>query len=203
MLFYAQRAKRLSKTQTQLFLLLTLVVPFLASALLVNLKRGPWAGALVGGLALLFFVSRKNMVRFLIVVGIAFFALQPIRTRLANSYNDFFIAGGRSVIWDIGVDLSARFPLGIGFGNSEILRAYSDEIPPELRHFHNNLLNILVECGWLGVMAFLYWLLVFVVDRICSTRQTRSGIGSAYRSYWLCFPCLASGWHRRVQLRRQ
>ena len=61
-------------------------------------------------------------------------------------------------MWDIGLELATRYPLGIGYENSRFLQRFSHDIPPELTHFHNNFLNILVETGWCSMALFLVWL---------------------------------------------
>jgi hypothetical protein len=133
-------------------------LPLLMGALLVNLKRGPWSGVAVGSLVF-FSIFAPRFLRW--IVGSAVLlavAITPIRDRLASSYDHFVITGGRSTIWRIGAELTAKYPLGIGFHNSEILRRFAPEIPPELRHFHNNLLNITAENGWLAAGIFIWFI---------------------------------------------
>jgi len=140
------------------FLLLVIALPLMMIALLINLKRGPWAGVIVAA-SLLFAMFSRRMIAPMLVVTLALFCLlSPIRSRLLQSYEHFSISGGRQAIWDIGAELSLRYPLGIGFKNSPVLRKFSTEIPPQLRHFHNNLLNVTVESGWIGLCLFLWWL---------------------------------------------
>ncbi len=168
----------------QLFILATLVLPYLATALLVNLKRGPWLGLLVGGLVLLTLHARRYLVPLLVTAAILAVGLEPLRSRIAESSEHFFIAGGRQVIWEIGLELSLRYPLGIGYENSPILRTFSPEIPPELVHFHNNLLQILVESGWFALGVYL-WLVASIIQLAFSRHASRSealvcaAIGSA------------------------
>jgi O-antigen ligase len=80
------------------------------------------------------------------------------------------IEGGRSTIWRIGAELLSEYPLGIGYHNSGVLREFTPEIPSELKHFHNNLLNIATETGWLGVAIFL-WLLFAAVTASFRNRR--------------------------------
>lgn len=143
-------------------LLVTLGVvcaPLLLNALLVNLKRGPWIGVIVAALVFCSFFAR----RFIAVVVMATIAasvfITPVRERIAHSYDHFTISGGRSTIWRIGAELVSEYPLGIGYHNSGILRQFAPEIPPELKHFHNNILNITAESGWLAGLVFLWFIL--------------------------------------------
>jgi O-antigen ligase len=85
-----------------------------------------------------------------------------VQQRLLDSYEHFTIAGGRSTIWRIGAELASEYPLGIGYHNSGILRQFAPEIPSELKHFHNNLINIAAETGWLGMAVFV-WFIVSIV----------------------------------------
>jgi len=172
------------------FLLGSIILPLLAGALLINLKRGPWAGVFIGGSILLFFYGRRLLIPLLALTILLVTLVTPIRDRLAQSSRDFFMTGGRSVIWEIGLELSTRYPLGVGFRNSPILQKYSLEIPPEMRHFHNNLINILVETGWLGLGLYLWW--IFSTLKFCfqTPPQTKArplivAIGCAILS-WQC-----------------
>lgn len=131
----------------------------LGLALLINLKRGPWLGVIAGSAVFLSIISKRILLTFFAVVLAIFVFVAPVRERVLVSYEHFSITGGREAIWDIGSELAVRYPLGIGYDNSYVLRKFSTEIPQELRHFHNNILNILVETGWLGLFVYLWWIL--------------------------------------------
>lgn len=154
----ALRHFRSHEPRTALRLLLSQIfIPLLIAALIVNLKRGPWAGVLLG--AILFTLLWKPRYALIpaVIAAIAVMVFDPVRERLFVSIEHFFIAGGRSTIWSLGVELLSRFPLGIGYDNSSILKSFSFEIPSNLEHFHNNILNVAVETGWIGVGVFLWW----------------------------------------------
>ena len=137
--------------------LLFIAITLLFTALLINLKRGPWFGV-SAGLLIFLWLNKRWLLIPTIISGLAIFIfVQPIRTRLAQADEHFHIAGGRGVIWDIGIDLALRNPLGLGYQNSAELRKYSDEIPEELKHFHSNILNVLVETGYFGLAIYLWW----------------------------------------------
>jgi hypothetical protein len=140
-------------------------LPLLLCALVVNLKRGPWIGTLLAASAFCFLYSRKLVLG--IIAGAITLAcvITPVRERLLNSYEHFTISGGRSTIWRIGAELATEYPLGIGYHNSGIMRELAPEIPPELKHFHNNLINITTELGWLGGAVFI-WLLLSLL-KVC------------------------------------
>lgn len=140
-------------------------LPLLLCALVVNLKRGPWIGTLLAALAFCFLYSRKLILG--IIAGAITLAsvITPVRERILDSYEHFTISGGRSTIWRIGAELATEYPLGIGYHNSGIMREFAPEIPPELKHFHNNLINITTELGWLGGAVFIWFLLALL--KVC------------------------------------
>lgn len=177
-------ARPRSQEARGLLTLSALYLPLLLTALLLNLKRGPWLGVVVGvGVFCLFFARRFLMV-VLAATIITAATVPPIRERLAVSYDHFTISGGRSTIWRIGGELISQYPLGIGYHNSAIMRKFSLEIPPELKHFHNNLINIAAESGILTAAIFC-WFIIAVV-RVCCRRPRIAfhvAIGCAFISW--------------------
>lgn len=144
-----------------------LYLPLMGAALLVNLKRGPWAGVFVGS-AILFLVHMRRLVVPLVIAVVAMLVfVEPVKQRILRSSGDFFIAGGRSEIWDIGVELATRYPLGIGYQNSSTLSKFSYRIPPQMRHFHNNFINIVAENGWISLCLYLWWLVSILKAAFC------------------------------------
>lgn len=182
------RQQRVNQERLIAFFLTTTTLPVLIVTLLINLKRGPWAGVILGTLLFLSCVKRSIILPLLILVALLFSSIEPLRMRLESSREHFFISGGRSEIWDIGAELVTTYPLGIGFENSPVLRDFSPSIPPELRHFHSNTINIAVEMGLIVLSLFLWWLVV-VCKRSFRAQQTRSltlfgyGIGCAFVSW--------------------
>lgn len=137
-------------------------LPILLAALVVNLKRGPWAGVIIALILFSLIYSRKLVVPLIAAIAAIVIVAIPVQTRLLESSRDFFIPGGRSAIWRVGIELAERFPLGIGFRNSKFLHSYSAEIPAELTHFHNNAINILVEAGPLTLILYIVWIISIV-----------------------------------------
>lgn len=133
------------------------LLPLLVIALIMNLKRGPWLGVSVGASVLLFAYARRLFPFLAAAALIVVTFVQPVRERLWESYDHFVIAGGRGTMWEIGVELAAKYPLGIGYKNSAIMQQFDPLIPAGHRHFHNNLINVAAETGWLGLMCFLWW----------------------------------------------
>jgi O-antigen ligase len=78
----------------------------------------------------------------------------------------------------------SQYPLGIGYHNSGIMRQFSMEIPPELKHFHNNLINIAAESGILTAGIFAWF--IYAVIRVCFARPwkpTYVALGCAFISW--------------------
>ncbi len=151
---------RYQTSHTKLLVTLGVVsAPLLLNALLVNLKRGPWIGVIVASLVFCSFFARRFIAVVIIAAATASVFINPVRERIVHSYDHFTISGGRSTIWRIGAELASEYPLGIGYHNSGILRQFAPEIPPELKHFHNNILNITAESGWLAGLIFLWFIL--------------------------------------------
>ena len=137
---------------------LMLYMPIMMSSFILNLKRGPWIGVGVVCLILLLKFNRKIIVPLILSCLVLSFAISPIRERILSSESHFFISGGRASIWKVASELMTRYPLGVGYKNSRNLSAYSVDIPANLKHFHNNFLNILVEFGIFNLFLFLMWL---------------------------------------------
>lgn len=129
------------------------------TTLLTNLKRGPWLGASVGLLIIVLKLRPRIAPALIGIALLCVFSITPLRSRVLQAKEHFFIAGGRSIMWQIGQELASRYPLGIGFGNSRILREFSGEIPLAHRHFHNNALNLIVEGGWISATLFFCWII--------------------------------------------
>lgn len=149
-------------TKSYFTLLFTLGLPLLFSALMINLKRGPWLGVGVALILLIGHYYKRLVIPLLALIVLVVFSIPQIQTRLRESSDDFFIAGGRSEMWQIGGELAAKYPLGIGYHNSAVLQKFDSSIPPNHNHFHNNPLNILVETGWLGLFLFAAWILKII-----------------------------------------
>lgn len=149
--------------KTAMFVVLvSTILPLLVTALLVNMKRGPWSGVFIATLLLLILYAKRTVLPVLVIVLAVLITVGPVRDRLLASSEHFFIQGGRNEIWAIGAELAVRYPLGIGHANSRVLTEYSGAIPSELNHFHNNLIQVAVENGWLGLAIFCWWILVIL-----------------------------------------
>lgn len=176
-----------SENKRRLVALLNIFFPLIVLGLVVNLKRGPWFGAWAGIMLILVIRRPRFLLGYLGLTAIAVALLKPVSDRLGATIDHFFIPGGRSVIWSIGWTLIQQFPVGIGWKNSQILRNFSYNIPPELTHFHNNLINLTVETGVLGTALYIWW-----IGSVCSTTMRanfrsigakKGSAGTSHRQY--------------------
>jgi hypothetical protein len=166
-------------------LVTAILLGLLFGALMVNLKRGPWLGIMIELVLLGFLYSRKLLLA-AISGSTLLLLLEPARNRIFSLIDHFVIDGGRLDMWTLGTEIAARYPLGLGFDNAVFMRSLDPSIPPTHRHMHNNLLNITVETGWLGLAAYIWWiyLMLALAYRLakCSNRNIAilaSGLGVA------------------------
>lgn len=146
-------------------------IPLGLIALIINLKRGPWAGVLIVCLLMGLGARKfKHCLVAVVIVAATFLFIPGVSSRILASEHDFFGPGGRKEMWDIAAMIAQRNPLGVGFDNSKILRHYTDRIPVELSHFHSNAINLLVEVGWLGAFS-LAWFLLLIVKTSLSNKK--------------------------------
>ena len=135
----------------------------LLSALVVNLKRGPWFGLCLALGVFAYLSQRKLVLRALLLVILICVLAEPVRSRLSDWLDHFSISGGRQNMWSLGVDLVERYPLGLGPDNANFMRELDASLPETHRHMHNNILNVVVESGWLGAVAYLTWMYLLIV----------------------------------------
>ncbi len=125
-------------------------------ALLINLKRGPWFAVFVTS-SLFFLATSYKRFLTVVVLAVSLCFLPPIYHRLLDFHEHFFIAGGRFDMWKLGFQLIERFPLGIGFSNSDMMRKFDPALPLLHRHMHNNFLNVTLENGIFVGVIFVWW----------------------------------------------
>ena len=135
----------------------------LVAAFVINLKRGPWLGFGFSLLLLGVLLARKRLIGAVIAGSFVLFLLGPAHQRIINFAADYEISGGRKSMWELGVELIERYPLGLGLGNASYMRIIDPSLPPQHRHMHNNLLNVAVETGLIGVVIYLT-LMIYAVS---------------------------------------
>ena len=155
------------------------VIALHVAALVVNLKRGVWLGVLAMSAVLGLLRSRRLILVAAAVVVVTVAAVPPVQQRLTHTVRDLYLPGNRYDIWCATIDVIERFPMGIGRKNGTILRDYPN-IPAKHKHAHNNLLQITMEFGILGLAAFAWWMTAFgVLAWRAWRRAPRDGPASA------------------------
>lgn len=173
-LFHLARTRQTPELESRTYRLLSeCIVPLIGAALIINMKRGPWIGVTVG-LTVLLLTVRPRLLFGILPLIVAVFLLEPIRTRLTASLEHFLLVGGRGEIWQLGGELLARYPLGIGLENSRLIHQFSYDIPSNMNHFHSNLINMVVELGWLGLLSYLCW--IGTVLFLAFSRRNKSSV---------------------------
>jgi putative inorganic carbon (HCO3(-)) transporter len=165
--------------------------------LLFNLKRGAWIAVLMEFIIIGCLFSRRLLFGSLAISVFLLSTLAPVRDRIGSIWDHFLIHGGRSSIWQLGVEIVGRFPLGVGPSNAAYMRKLDPTMPASHLHMHNNLLNIAVETGFLGLAAFLWWIITivalgFVLWRTLRARSDRTAQLSAQMAVFLAIALI--GW---------
>jgi O-antigen ligase len=150
------------------------------AALVANLKRGVWLGALATMAVLGLLRSRRAILASVGAAALAIGLFPPVQARIGHTVRDFYMPGNRRDIWAAAVDVIRRFPMGVGRKNGTILRDYPN-IPPRHKHAHNNLLQITMEFGILGLVTFLWWTVAYarLAWRTCRSASPEEPVSSA------------------------
>ncbi|HTC21296.1 MAG TPA: O-antigen ligase family protein [bacterium] len=162
----------LIKSPKNLWLWTALIL--IAVGLFLTQTRGAWLGFLVGFAFLGSRLNRKWLLVGFLLAGFSFFFLpQEVKDRLKNmthiwvtydSQHHLHAASeSRILIWLTGWEIIKDHPWGVGQGNvSELFPQYNHSVlaqfEPTVPHLHDNFLQILAQNGWLGLMAYLFWI---------------------------------------------
>ena len=169
----------------------------LGATFLFNLKRGPWLAVFLEIIFLGLLFSRKFAIGAVTVGVLALLFLAPVRNRLLDSADDFSIQGGRQNMWTMGSDLVRGYPVGIGFANSRLMRKLDPTLPERHRHMHNNILQVTVETGWLGLSIYLWWMGSAIALGFRSwkaLKKTKDPILNALAMILICCSTALFGW---------
>jgi O-antigen ligase len=132
------------------------------SGMIIHFKRGAWAACL-GALLVMTITSRKW--RPLAVAGLIIAVLcsiPDVRERIGQLKREFDPdGGGRMLLWtQVAPALIPEHPMGMGWKavKHEDFLAVTEKVEPKLNHLHNNLLQVTLELGWLGLSVWLFWM---------------------------------------------
>ncbi len=169
-----------------------ILLVILLGSLIVNLKRGPWLGVFSAIFVYGLLSSKKLALSAVVVAATIFITFEPVRERAFDMVDHFNIGGGRGEIWALGMELVQRYPLGVGLDNASVIRKMNDQLPELHRHMHNNLLNIAVETGWLGLTIFCLWIFRLVYS--CITRREAASDNDPVNILLLSTGCAVIAW---------
>ncbi len=146
--------------------------------LLLTFKRGPLFFSLFAcGVILLKYLGTKGIVA-LSLGCILFMAHPALRQRLADLPDEFSTArGGRALMWTrIVPAVHKEYPFGIGFRalTNEKMRQHGPRVERRQNHVHSTPLQSFVDFGWLGVIAYIFWMGAALTATIRSLLKTRS-----------------------------
>ncbi len=154
------------KSRLRIFLILASAVGFLA--LLFNGTRGVWIATLIliPAVILIYFENKIKSVGvaflILLITGGIFFATPNLYERFSTITNINMQSNSeRLLMWQSALNMFEDNPIfGVGYGQYKF--AYQNKyILPEAKerhqeHAHNNILQMLAECGIVGAAAFLF-----------------------------------------------
>ncbi|HJT24799.1 MAG TPA: O-antigen ligase family protein, partial [bacterium] len=143
-------------------------------ALVLTETRGAWVGLLVGFALLSWRFNRKWLAIGLALLVVSYFLMPSVLQNRIKSMANIQLSYDenhqiqnssqvRLLIWLSGIKIIKDYPWGVGQGNlSDIYPRYRlaalDKFEPTVPHLHNNFLQILVQNGWIGLAAYLFWI---------------------------------------------
>jgi putative inorganic carbon (HCO3(-)) transporter len=134
----------------------------------------------------IFFKSRNKLKEIFAVVGylIIIYLIDPQilgRSLIAVQAGSFEQADIRSVIWSTSFSIFRDHPFfGIGFGNFPIFYQRYLKVPFEIfGHAHNDFLNVAVNAGIVGLLAFIFMWVVFLKNLLRRYKEKRERYSKA------------------------
>jgi O-antigen ligase len=133
-----------------------------------------------------FFKSRNKTREILAVAGylVIIYLIDPQilgRSLIAAQAGSLEQADIRSVIWSTSFNIFKDHPIfGIGFGNfPEFYQRYL-KVPSEIfGHAHNDFLNVAVNAGIVGLLAFIFMWVVFLKNLLRRYKEKKEGYAKA------------------------
>jgi O-antigen ligase len=133
-------------------------------AFLLHFKRGTWFSLFVALIWMGYLMRSRTPLLVFAGLAAASLGLPAVRRRLALLQEEFSSdLGGRYALWtEAAPTLLAEHPLGMGWRvmGYEELSALVSTLQPNLDHLHNNLFQIGVDAGWVGLAAWMTWMVV-------------------------------------------
>jgi O-antigen ligase len=167
-------------------------------ALFLTETRGAWVGAMVG---LTIFTLSWNkkwlLIGIAVLIGLFFILPHDYQERIKSitnihySYTEHMnnpadegniknAIQSRLLIWISGIQMIKEYPFGVGQGNVEDLyphyRINNSDLEPTVPHLHNNLLQLTVQNGWLGLITYLFWIFAYYFTAITFKSENSTAI---------------------------
>ena len=131
------------------------------AALLLHFKRGAWFAAAAAIILVLLLARNRRALVVLTICIVAACFLPQVRGRIMLLKEEFDPEqGGRFPLWtEVAPPLIQDHPMGMGWKavRHEHFTEVTQNVQPKLNHLHNNVLQMLLELGWLGLAAWLAW----------------------------------------------
>jgi hypothetical protein len=134
-----------------------------AIAWVVHFKRGSWISLLLA-VVLVALLSGRRWILLAVVAVVAILAPMPqVQHRIDQLVNEEVKVktGGRVALWvKVAPDLIRAHPMGMGWRatRNEDFQGHGVKVQKKLNHLHNNPLQVLLETGWAGLVAWLIWM---------------------------------------------
>jgi O-antigen ligase len=134
------------------------------AGIVLHFKRGAWVACLCA-IVVMGLASRRWRVLSVVAGIVALMAvLPPVQERIAQLGREFDPnSGGRVLLWTkVAPVLIAEHPFGMGWKavKHEDFTAITPRVEPRLNHLHNNILQITLELGWVGLSVWAYWMIL-------------------------------------------
>ena len=173
----------------------------LVAALAVTLSRSGWLGLVAGGIVLLLLLWtrwRRVAAVLVVVAGCVVIAglSGPIAARLAPSDNGpMQMLADREQVWTAAVKMALDHPIfGVGVDNFQNFYPIYSGRDDELNHAHNLFLNMVAERGILGLVTFLAFVGILLVQILRASLAATAppgvpevlfGLSAAFAAYFV------------------
>ena len=134
----------------------------------------------------IFFKSRNKTREILAVAGylVLIYLIDPQilgRSLIAAQAGSFEQADIRSLIWSTSFNIFKDHPIfGIGFGNFPIFYQRYLKVSSEIfGHAHNDFLNVAVNAGIVGFLAFIFMWVIFLKNLLRRYKEKKEGYSKA------------------------
>ncbi len=150
-----------------------------AAGLVLHCKRGVWISFLLVVGLMSVMTRRYKIILIALLAVIGLMCMPQIRERVEMLKKETSVRrGGRLVLWvRVAPEMLKDYPMGLGWcaTRHEDLQSYSMRVQPGLNHLHNNILQVALELGWLGLAIWLGWMGTAIWVLVAAFRASRAG----------------------------